>query len=103
MGESSAQIVMQRAKECRRRQQPIRILVGGCVRSLAGQRAARVASSLSLVLSRSAAASSAAAFVAAVAGACGGPQKPFCLFVEREFILLEFSVCSCGVSLVSLS
>ena len=25
---------------------------------------------------------------------CGGPQKPFVLFVEREFILLEFSVCS---------
>ena len=24
----------------------------------------------------------------------GGPQKPFVLFVEREFILLEFSVCS---------
>ena len=52
---------------------------------------------------RSAAASGAAAFVAAAAQVrVRGPQKPF-LFVEREFILLEFSVCSCGVSLVSLS
>ena len=34
----------------------------------------------------------------------GGSRKPFfVLFAEREFILLEFSVCSCGVSLVSLS
>ena len=29
-------------------------------------------------------------------------SKTLFLFVEREFILLEFSVCSCGVSLVSL-
>ena len=76
MGESPAQIVMQRAKECRRRQQPIRILVGGCVRSLAGQQAARVASSLSRVRFAVSSRDSAAVFVAAAAEACGEPQKP---------------------------
>ena len=33
----------------------------------------------------------------------GDSQKPFVLFAEREFILLEFFCLFCGVSLVSLS
>ena len=91
-------------EECRRRQQPIcipRADAFDCRQ--AGERHGWPAASASFD-PRPAAASGAAAFVAAAAEAVWRASKTFfVLFVEREFILLEFSVCSCGVSLVSLS
>ena len=77
---------------------------GGCVRLPAGRQAARVASSPQLhsIRDQQPRAAQQHSWLQRLR-LCGGPQKPFVLFVEREFILLEFSVCSCGVSLVSLS
>ena len=77
---------------------------GRCIRLPAGRRATRVASSLSIVRS----AASSRERRSSIRGCSGwgcveGLKNLFVLFVEREFILLEFSVCSCGVSLVSLS
>ena len=103
MGKPSAQIDVQRAKECRRRQQPIRIPRADAFDCRqAGKQHGWPAASASFD-PRSAAASGAAAFVAAAAEVVWRASKTFC-FVCREGVHFVRVFCLfCGVSLVSLS